>query len=122
MLMTPKVLTGTDNAIAGFNAGVGTVAYGWRPIEQRGEASAAFGDYASNRQSLYQGIVLPGGLDGQTMAADHELSRSESDGSVPFGDHDFKRASGRIPLRGAGSQTDFFAGVQHKFFGWPNLY
>ena len=122
MLVSPKVLTGADNAFAGFNAGVGTVAYGWRPIEQRGEAAAAFGDYASNRQSLYQGIVLPRSIGGQTVAADLELSRSKSDGSVPFGDHDFKRASGRIQFRGAGSQTDFFAGVQHKFFGWPNLY
>ncbi len=122
MLVSPKVLTGADNAIAGFNAGVGTVAYGWRPIEQRGEATAAFGDYASDRQSLYQGIVLPGGSSGQTIAADVELSRSESDGSVPFGDHNFKRASGRIQLRGAGSQTDLFAGTQQKFFGWPNLY
>src|SRR6478735_4267835 len=54
MLLTPKVLTGSDNATTGFNAGVGTVAYGWRPIAQRGEASAAFGDYNTNRQSLYQ--------------------------------------------------------------------
>ncbi len=122
MLVSPKVLTGADNALAGFNAGVGTVAYGWRPIEQRGEASVAFGDYASNRESLYQGMVLPGSIGGQTVAADLELSRSESDGSVPFGDHFFTRASGRIQLRGAASQTDFFAGAQHKFFGWPDLY
>ncbi len=122
MLLSPKVLTGADNAQTGFNAGVGTVAYGWRPIEQRGEAAVAFGDYATNRQSLYQGWVRPGARGGQTVAADFELSRSESDGSVPFGDHDFKRASGRLQLQGEQSQTDFFAGVQQKFFGWPNLY
>src|SRR3954468_9718498 len=57
MLLTPRVLTGSDNALAGFNAGVGTIAYGWRPIAQRGEASVAFGDYATNRQSFYQGMV-----------------------------------------------------------------
>ncbi len=122
MLLTPKVLTGADNALAGFNAGVGTVAYGWRPIEQRGEASVAAGDYATNRQSLYQGVVSSTGIAGETLAADVELSRSESDGSVPFGDHNFKRATGRIQLRGAQSQTDFFAGTQQKFFGWPDLY
>ena len=120
MLLTPRVLTGSDNALGGFNAGVGTVAYGWRPIEQRGEASLAFGDYATNRQSLYQGVVSSAGS--RRVAADIELARSESDGSVPFGDHDFKRASGRVQLRDADSQTDFFAGVQKKFFGWPNLY
>lgn len=122
MLQSPKVLTGTDNALGGFNASVGTIAYGWRPVEQRGEVAVAFGDYATNRQSLYQGLVLPGRTGGQTVAADFELSRSESDGSVPFGDHHFKRASGRIQLQGAQSQTDFFAGTQYKFFGWPNLY
>jgi hypothetical protein len=122
MLLSPKVLTGARNATAGFNAEVGTIACGWRPIETRGEASAAFGDYSSNRQSIYQGIVLPGGNGSQTVAADLDLARSVSDGSVPFGDHDFKRATGRIQLRGAQSQTDFFAGWQHKFFGWPNLY
>ena len=122
MLLSPRLLTGADNAATGFNAGVGTVAYGWRPIEQRGEAAVAFGDHATNRQSLYQGLVLPGEHGGQTFAADVELSRSESDGSVPFGDHDFRRASGRLQLQGAQSQTDLFAGVQEKFFGWPNLY
>jgi vitamin B12 transporter len=122
MLQSPKVLTGAQNAAAGFNAGVGTIAYGWRPIEQRGEAAVAAGDYASNRQSLYQGVVAPATLGGLTVAADAELSRSESDGSVPFGDHHFERASGRLQLRGAQSQTDFFAGWQRKFFGWPNLY
>ena len=121
MLLSPQVLTGAANALAGFNAGVGTVAFGWRPIEPRGEASVAAGDYATNRQSLYQGVMLPaaGGL---TIAADVDLSRSESDGSVPFGDHNFQRASGRLQLRSAQSQTDFLAGTQRKFFGWPNLY
>ena len=122
MLLSPKVLTGADNALAGFNAGVGTIAYGWRPIEQRGEASVAVGDYATNRQSLYQGVVSPALGGGQTLAADVELSRSESAGSVPFGDHNFRRAAGRLQLRGAQSQTDFFVGLQRKFFGWPNLY
>jgi len=122
MLQSPTILTGAQNAVSGFNAEVGTVSYGWRPIEQRGELSAAFGDYATNRQSLYQGFVMPGSASGQTIAADVELSRSESDGSVHFGDHDFKRAAGRLQLRGVNSQTDLFAGVQKKFFGWPNLY
>lgn len=122
MLLLPRVLTGVDNALGGFNAGVGTVAYGWRPITQRGEAAVAFGDYHTNRQSLYQGVLSGAKPGGRVVAADVELARSESDGSVPFGDHDFQRASGRVQLRDAHSQTDFFAGVQKKFFGWPNLY
>ena len=122
MLTSPQILTGADNALSGFNAEVGTVSAGWRPITQRGEASVAIGDYATNRQDFYQGIVDHTGADGQSLAADVSLSRSESDGSVPFGDHNFKRAAVRLQLRGPQSQTDFFAGTQQKFFGWPNLY
>ena len=122
MLQSPRVLTGADNALGGFNAEVGTVSSDWRRIEPRGEAAVAVGDYATNRQGLYQGFVSPTGLAGQTVAADVDFSRSVSDGSVPFGDHDFKRIAGRVQLSGAQSQTDLFAGLQRKFFGWPNLY
>lgn len=122
MLTTPKVLTGADNALGGFNAEVGSVAYGWRPITRRGELALVAGSDHTNRQSLYQGYVSPEKVGGQTLAADVDLGRSESDGSVPFGDHDFKRVAGRVQLTGEGMQTDFFAGWQEKFFGWPNLY
>lgn len=122
MLTTPRVLTGADNAAAGFNAEVGSVAYGWRPITQRGELSLSLGEYDTNRQSFYQGFVSPDKVAGRTVAADVELARSESDGSVPFGDHAFKRVAARVQLADQGSQTDLFAGWQQKFFGWPNLY
>jgi hypothetical protein len=122
MLASPQVLVGADNAVQGFNAGVGTVAYGWSPIAQRGELSAAFGEYDTNRQDIYQGVTLPGSVGGLTVGADISAARSESDGSIPYGDHDFRRVAGRVQLRGARSQTDFFAGWQKKFFGWPNLY
>jgi outer membrane receptor protein involved in Fe transport len=122
MLSSPRILTGIDNAIGGFNAEVGTVAYDWSPITQRGEFSVAAGDYSTNRQGFYQGVVLPSTFQGYTVAADVDLARSESDGSVPYGDHDFQRAAGRVQLRGTQSQTDVFFGWQEKFFGWPNLY
>jgi len=122
MLLSPKILTGAANAFAGFNAEVGTIAYGWRPIESRGEAAVALGNYATNRQSLYQAGVSSATVAGGILAADVDLARSESAGSVPFGDHHFERAAGRLQWRDAQSQTDLFAGTQHKFFGWPNLY
>ena len=40
----------------------------------------------------------------------------------PYGDHSFDRTSGRIQLLGPDSQTDFFAGYQDKFYGWPGMY
>jgi vitamin B12 transporter len=122
MLTTPRVLTGADNALGGFNAHVGSVAYGWRPVARRGELALVAGSDRTNRQSLYQGFVLPGRVAAGTLAADLDLARSESDGSVPSGDHDFRRIAGRVQLTGEGRQTDFFAGRQEKFFGWPNLY
>ena len=53
---------------------------------------------------------------------DPSRHRSESDGSIALGDSRFDRINGRIQLAGTSSQTDFFAGYQKKFFGWPNLY
>ncbi len=122
MLTTPKVLTGADNAAGGFNAQVGSVAYGWRPISSQGELSLAAGTDDLHRQSFYQGFLAAEKVAGRTLAADLDLARSQSDGTVPFGDHLFKRIAGRLQLRGESSQTDLFVGWQEKFFGWPNLY
>lgn len=122
MLAPPEILVGARNSLDGFNAGVGTVAYGWRAIRDRGELSLGFGHHGFNQQSFYAGRVFPGRLGGAAVAVDVEWARSESDGSRPFGEHDFDRVTGRVQLQGKHSQTDFFAGYQAKFFGWPNLY
>ncbi len=121
MLQAPVVLTGSDNALGGFSANVGTIAYGWRPIQTRGEAAVSAGEYGYNRQSFYQGMAHKL-TSGRALAADVEYARSESDGTLAYGDHNFSRIAGRVQLRGAHSQTDLFAGYQSKFFGWPNLY
>lgn len=122
MLEAPSVQTGSANALSGFNASVGTVAFAWRPIEQRGEVSYAAGESGFNRQSFYEALVYPQKFLGGQFAADVEWARSESDGSIPFGDHKFQRVGGRVQHRTAQTQTDLFAGYQHKFFGWWNLY
>ena len=122
MLQPPQILTGAENAAQSFNAGVATISSGWRPIAPRGEAYVAVGDYDTNRQSLYQGVVSRDLGQGQTLAVDVDYSRSSSAGTVPYGDHDFQRFAGRLQWRGDRTQTDLFAGVQDKFFGWPNLY
>jgi hypothetical protein len=122
LLSAPAVVTGMDNALEGFNAGVGTVAYGWQRIRPRGEVAIAAGQHDSYRASLYEGVVGETAFAGQTLASDAEVSRSTSDGSVPFGDHRFQRYNVRLQLAGGGAQTDLFYGYQAKFFGWPNLY
>ncbi|MFT3869345.1 MAG: TonB-dependent receptor [Nibricoccus sp.] len=123
MLKEPSVLTGTDNALLGFNANVGTVAYGWRPIATRGELSLGRGDHDFERGSFYQGYASPWKIAGRSLAADTEFSHSSGNGTIENGDHRFSRANTRVQLAGSeGSQTDLFAGYQEKFFGWPNLY
>jgi hypothetical protein len=122
MLAEPQVLTGVDNALEGFNANVGAISYGWRPIATRGEIALGLGNHDLERQSFYQGYASRAKIAGRTVAADTEFSRSSGDGTIPYGDHDFYRINGRVQLAGAGSQTDLFAGYQEKFFGWPNLY
>ena len=122
MLAEPVVLTGVDNALDGFNANVGTVAYAWRPISTRGEISFGRGDHDFERQSFYQGYVSPVKIAGRSLAADTEFSHSSGDGTIEFGDNRFSRVNGRVQLAGATGQTDLFVGYQAKFFGWPNLY
>lgn len=122
MLSAPRILTGVDNGLGGFNANVGTVAYEWQRIRAHGELAVTAGQYDSYRLSLYEGVVDESPVAGRTLAADAEVSRSVSDGSVPYGDHRFQRYSVRLQLSDATSQTDLFYGYQSKFFGWPNLY
>lgn len=123
MLEPYQVFTGADNALYGFNSTVGTISYAWSEIKTEDSATAGAGDHNLNFQRLHQGWTTPLGDSGEwSLGVEAESSRSESDGTIKFGDHDFSRSSGRVQLVGPNSQTDFFAGYQEKFFGWPNMY
>ncbi len=121
VLSSPQVLTGVSHAIAGWNAGAGTIAYGWKPIRRARVVQVAAGEDRSRRASWYEAgtIAVPRG---RTLGADISFAASRSDGSIPLGDHTFRRVHGRIQLRDGDAQTDLFGGYQAKFFGWPNLY
>ncbi len=123
MLGNPQVLTGADNALYGFNSSVGTIKYDWSQIRDGGSATIGGGDNNLNFQRIHQ--ALTGGFANTTdwtWGVEAEYSRSESDGTIQYGDHDFDRTTGRVQLLGPNSQTDFFAGYQEKFFGWPAMY
>ena len=55
MMGSPKIMTGIDNALAGFNSTVGTISYGLTPMDRgnHGRLTLGFGEEAFNRQSLY---------------------------------------------------------------------
>jgi vitamin B12 transporter len=122
MLSAPSVRTGTDNALSGWGATAGTVAYGWQPVRSGGFASAGAGDNNLFRSDLYAGYKTDVKLAGRTLAADASVAHSESDGARSFGDHRFNRYNARVQLADATSQTDLFFGRQEKFTGWVNLY
>lgn len=121
MLTAPAVVTGAANAARGLNAGTGSVEFGWAPVRTGGRISFATGPHDFNRQAIYvsRAADTPTGL-----AGDVSWARSQSDGAIAFGDHDFSRVAARVQRRSADAraQTDLFVGYQHKFFGWPNLY
>ncbi|MBE7536866.1 MAG: TonB-dependent receptor [Opitutaceae bacterium] len=122
MLGAPEILTGYDNALRGWNAGAGTVAYSWRPISDHGYISVGAGEFSLWRAEFYQGSRREIGDGRYSVGADAQWGASSSQGTRPYGDHDFSRVGTRIQLSGPRSQTDLYAGYQAKFFGWRNLY
>ena len=123
MLTGPYVLTGADNALNGMNSSVGSISFGFKPIKTGGNVSVGTGTNDFNLQSIYAGISTDvDDAKNWQLGFEGEYSHSQSDGSIENGDHDFNRASARIQLIGADSQTDVLYGSQEKFFGWPNMY
>ena len=123
MLTRPDILIGADNALYGFNSTVGTISYGWSQIADGGSLTVGGGDHDLNFQRIHNGLTGQLGESGEwSWGVEAEISHSESDGTIQFGDHDFDRSTGRVQILGPNSQTDFFAGYQAKFFGWPNMY
>ena len=123
MLTAPEILVAGDNALYGFNSTVGTISYGWSQIQDGGSVTLGGGDHDLNFQRLHHAVTGTfANAEDWSWGAEIETSRSESDGTIQYGDHNFDRTTGRVQLVGPNSQTDFFAGYQSKFFGWPGMY
>jgi len=123
MLLGPNVLTGATNALYGFNSTAGTISYGWKEMAEGGSFTLGFGDQNLNFQRIHHGVKgLLGESSDWTWGVEAEYSRSESDGTIRYADHDFERYTGRVQLVGPNSQTDLFAGYQDKFFGLFGMY
>jgi hypothetical protein len=121
MLTAPALMTDSEHSINAFNASVATVNYGYAGIVPGGTARLGFGNdklrFASARVS--HGKPLNDGRKaGLTLAA----AASSGDGTLPFGDHDFKRFAGHFQVGDGGRETNLIAGYQDKFFGWPGAY
>ncbi|MCC5835645.1 MAG: hypothetical protein JJU20_13000 [Opitutales bacterium] len=121
-LSGPFLYLGADNAARGFNASLATVRYEWAPIEAGGRVSGGIGSDEHRQVGVMAGVRLADSPWGDGWYGQVSASLAKGDGSVPRGDYEFERYSGRIQHRGERSQTDFFAGYMDKFYGWPGLY
>ncbi len=123
MLDGPKLYTGADNSLYGFNSTSGTLKYDWKRIIDGGSATLGWGDNALNFQGLNNAWTNVLDEDGYwAIGFEFDISNSEGDGTIENGDHVFKRRCSRIQLLNQNSQTDLFFGKQNKFFGWPQMY
>jgi hypothetical protein len=113
LMSKPAIYKGIDGAIEGFNSAVATVAYGIGPVQRGGSLDIGFGSDNLNYQSLRVGHVSNDGV-GIALSA----ARSEGDGSVPFGDHEFSRFNGHLQSMSDEVQSDIIVSYQDKFYGW----
>jgi hypothetical protein len=117
LMSKPAIYKGIDGAIEGFNSAVATVAYGIGLVQQGGSLNVGFGSDSLNYQSLRVGHVSKDGIGVAVSAA-----RSEGDGSLPFGDHEFSRLNVHLQAVSNEVQSDVIVSYQDKFYGWPGAY
>lgn len=117
LMSTPAIFKGIDSAIEGFNSAVATVSFGIRRVTSGGNVDIGFGTNNLNFQAARFGHVADNGF-GLALSA----SRSEGDGTVPFGDHEFSRYNAQLQFVNDGVQSDMIISYQDKFFGWPGAY
>ncbi len=117
LVSTPAIYKGIDSAIAGFNSAIATVSYSLPAIVDGGRVNLGAGSDSLNFQSLRLGRELNDAFGFALSAA-----RSEGDGTVAFGDHEFARYNLQFQHRNDIAQTDAIVSYQDKFYGWPGAY
>ena len=121
LLAAPEVLTGIDNSIAGFNSNIATIAYEFAAIEQGGSLLIGAGSDALQFQSL-RAANSTRSANGDRLGGALSVSRSQGDGSVANGDHEFERYNIHLQRHNENEQSDVILAYQDKFYGWPGAY
>lgn len=120
-LSIPTVLLGIDNAVAGFNSAVATVAYDFRALTDGGSVSLGAGTDDLDFQTLRFARTETTAM-GNTLGAAASVAHSQGDGSVPNGDHEFSRYNVHLQRVADDSQSDMLLSYQDKLYGWPGAY
>ncbi len=121
MLSAPEIRTGIDNSLGGFNSSVATIAYSFPRVREGGSVLLGAGSDDLNYQAARFALVSSRGTDsdlGLQLAA----SRSEGDGSLDNGDHQFERFNVQLQSADDDSQSDLILAYQDKFYAWPGAY
>jgi len=121
MMSTPAIYKGIDSAVEGFNSAVATVSYGINRVKDGGYVSLGAGSDNLNFQALRFAYTKTRSS-GSDVGVAVSLARSEGDGSMDFGDHEFARANVQLQHATDTTQTDLIVAYQDKFFGWPGAY
>jgi vitamin B12 transporter len=121
LMSVPAIYKGIDSAIEGFNSAIATVSYGINRVNEGGFVTLGAGSDSLNFQSLNFGNVTTN-ASGNDVGVGVSLARSEGDGSVVFGDHEFTRANVQLQHVTSDTQSDLIVSYQDKFFGWPGAY
>lgn len=121
LMSVPAIYKGIDSAIEGFNSAIATVSYGINRVNDGGFVTLGAGSDSLNFQSLNFGNVTTN-ASGNDVGVAVSLARSEGDGSVVFGDHEFTRANVQLQHVTGDTQSDLIVSYQDKFFGWPGAY
>lgn len=121
ILSAPELLIGVENALAGFNSNIATIAYSIVKVRDGGSLSIGAGSDDLQFGSLrFAGVHKTSG--GAELGVALSAALSEGDGSVPNGDHDFERYNLQLQRSAAESQSDLILAYQDKFYGWPGAY
>ena len=121
LMSVPAIYKGIDSAIEGFNSAIATVSYGIERVKNGGQVLIGAGSDKLNFQSMRFGHST-NTASGSDVGIAVSIARSEGDGSVLFGDHEFARANVQLQHATSDTQTDLMLGYQDKFYGWPGAY
>jgi len=119
-LTIPELALDIDHAVASTNATVATIQYRLAPVVSGGVARLGAGSHGLNYQQLRASTEqsMNRGVAGLGIA----VARSEGNGTVANGDHQFERINMRAQWRSDSTQTDAVIAYQDKFYGWPGAY
>jgi hypothetical protein len=121
MLTAPEILTGIDNALAGFNSNIATVNYALPRVREGGALQLGAGSDRLRFGSAHLANVVAGD-DGAAIGVVMSVARSQGDGNVADGDHEFARYNVQLQRSTASTQSDLVLALQDKFYGWPGAY